>query len=192
MILAVEIETNSAISSIIGSAKRLPMRPNLPGTDREGCPDPATLGPAADLGRRLVLAQALVDDLAKQVVLRPVRNLTSATSSGRTQRTRFKTSGELNRAARGGGMSSGLPTRCSPPRGIGRSSFISRRACLGQPRRRYPPRRTPRRTQLFWIPSSSRSSPAVGRQAIPAFPAMSPISRPAGGRRTRSARPPTN
>jgi hypothetical protein len=26
----------------------------------------------------------------------------------------------------------------------------------GQPRRRYPPRRTPRRTPLFWMPSSSR------------------------------------
>jgi len=87
---------------------------------------------------------------------------------------------------------SGLPTRCSPPRGIGRSGCISRRACPGHPRGRYPPPRTPRQTPPFWMPSSSRLSLAAGPQPIPAFPTTSPISRPGGGRRGRSARLPTN
>jgi hypothetical protein len=62
----------------------------------------------AHFGRRLVLAQNLVDDLAQQIVLGPGQKLDFGDQLGRTQCTRLKTSGEPKRLVRGGGTSSGI------------------------------------------------------------------------------------
>jgi hypothetical protein len=63
---------------------------------------------APDFRRRFVFAQTFKDELAQQIVLRQVRNFTSATSSGRTQCTRLSTKGDPKRLPRGGGTSSGI------------------------------------------------------------------------------------
>jgi hypothetical protein len=63
----------------------------------------------ADVRRRLVLPPPFIHNLAQQR-LSPVqaRYFTSATSSGRTQCTRLKVSGDPKRLSRGGGRSSGI------------------------------------------------------------------------------------
>jgi hypothetical protein len=56
-----------------------------------------------------------------------VRNLTSATSSGRTQCTRLSTKGEPNRLVRGGGTSSGISSVTS---GCSRRRSRASSSCL--------------------------------------------------------------
>jgi hypothetical protein len=68
---------------------------------------------APHLRCRLVLAQTLIDDLAQQIVIRPGQKLASATSSGRTQCTRLKTSGDPKRLVRGGSTSSDIQSVAS-------------------------------------------------------------------------------
>jgi hypothetical protein len=63
---------------------------------------------AADLGRRLVLAQPSVDDLAQQVVIGPGQVFDFGDQFGSHPMHAAQNERRANRLSRGGGMSSGI------------------------------------------------------------------------------------